>query len=448
MSNNGRLNFGVYPGSAKVITTPTAYNDGQWHMFSASLSSDGMAFYVDGRLIGRDRTVTTAQAYNGYWRIGGDSLASSWPNAPTSAYLSGTLDDVATYPTALTAAAVNDLYVKSGRPSTVPATTPGDAYGADTYNGNPTLYWRLGEAAGPVAADSSSSDNRGLYQGTPTYGQTGALTTSTDKAVGVGTGSSLRDLGVELHGAGGVHRGTVVQDRHHQRRQADRLRQLGHRAQLQRRPQPDHDERGQGPLRHPERRDPGQRRLARCPTTTTSGTTRSPPRVRTACSCTSTARWSATDPNAASSTFTGYWRAGYDTVWSGSSSNYFAGSIDEVAVYPRALSLTEIKTKFRDGGGTVANTPPVASVQPERGRAERHVQRRRFVRSGRHDHRLRVELRRRDHRHRGRAAAPVRAAGDVHRHADGDRQRRCHARRAAGRSRSATRHRRRTSPPP
>ena len=359
LTNNGRVAFGVYPKAVRVITSPTSYNNGQWHMFSASLSRDGMALYVDGRLIGRDRTVTTAQAYNGYWRLGGDSLG-SWPNAPTSNYVRANLDDIATYPTALTAAQVNDLYTKSGRASTVPASAPGDAYGAATFTGNPTLYWRLGETSGPVAADRSTSDNRGLYQGTPTFGQAGALTTSTDKAVGVGTRSSYvssasnfvapaayseelwfktsSTKGGKLIGFGSSATGLSSKvDRNLTMTTAGKVRFATLRGATQ------------VSVNSPLSYNNNKWHYAVA--------SQGPSGMRLYVD----GALVGSNSNTVSSTFTGFWRAGYDTVWSGGGTS-FAGSIDEVAVYPRALSLTEIKNKFRAGGGKVANTPAVALI--------------------------------------------------------------------------------------
>lgn len=359
LSNNGRLSFGVYPGSAKVISSATGYNDGQWHMFSASLSGEGMALYVDGRLVARDRTVVAGQSYKGYWRIGGDTLG-SWPSAGTSAYVNATMDEVATYPTALTAAQVNDHFVKSGRASTAPNQAPADAYGADVYNADPTLYWRLGESGGPVAADTARGDNRGVYQGNPTYGQAGALTTSPDKAVGVGTGSAYvtsasnfyapteysqevwfktsTTSGGKLLGFGSSATGlSTTVDRNLTMTNAGKLRfgTLNGAAQVT----------IDSPLSYNDNK--WHHAVA----------TQSPEGMRLYVDGVLVA----SNPSAVSSTFTGFWRAGYDRVWSGSTTSFFAGSLDEVAVYPRALSLAQIKNRFRAGGGTVANTPPIAS---------------------------------------------------------------------------------------
>ena len=100
MSNTGQLYFGVYPGAVKTINSAASYNNGVAHHVVATLSSAGMFLYVDGAQVASDPTTTTAQSYNGYWRVGDDNL-SGWTSAPTSNFFNGTIDDVAVYPTAL-----------------------------------------------------------------------------------------------------------------------------------------------------------------------------------------------------------------------------------------------------------------------------------------------------------------------------------------------------------
>ena len=97
LDTNGRLNFGVYTGVVETITSSAAVNDGTWHHVAASLGSGGMALYVDGGQVAARSTVTSAQAFNGAWRIGADSV---WSGA---ASFTGSIDEVAVYPTALTA---------------------------------------------------------------------------------------------------------------------------------------------------------------------------------------------------------------------------------------------------------------------------------------------------------------------------------------------------------
>ncbi|MBO9625102.1 MAG: PKD domain-containing protein [Microbacterium sp.] len=110
MLNNGRITYGVYPGSVKSITTTTSYNDNKWHHVVSTLSTSGMVLYIDGKVVAQDATVVSAQDnYNGYWRVGYDNL-SGWPSAPTSASFAGTIDEFAVYPSALSAAQVAQHY--------------------------------------------------------------------------------------------------------------------------------------------------------------------------------------------------------------------------------------------------------------------------------------------------------------------------------------------------
>jgi signal peptidase I len=106
LSNDGRLNFGVYPGlfAYDAVTSPKAYNDGAWHQVTATLSAAGMHLYVDGAQVGQNTAVTSGEYFpSGYWRIGYDTISSLWPNAPSSAYYAGSLSDVGIYSTALSA---------------------------------------------------------------------------------------------------------------------------------------------------------------------------------------------------------------------------------------------------------------------------------------------------------------------------------------------------------
>ncbi len=113
MMNDGQVVFGVYNAGVRVIESPNTYNDGQWHYMVATLGAAGMALYLDGRLIGTNAT-TAAAAYTGYWRVGGDTLPgwnlAAWHSnsqgttQPNSYYFKGTIDEVAVYPAALSAA--------------------------------------------------------------------------------------------------------------------------------------------------------------------------------------------------------------------------------------------------------------------------------------------------------------------------------------------------------
>jgi hypothetical protein len=119
MMNDGQLTFGVWTGQTNTIETPGVYNDGQWHHVVATVGPSGMTLYVDGHLIGTNSN-TSAQVFNGFWRIGGDNLngwnldpwgsSSQGMTQPGSYYFQGSIGDVAVYPTALSAAQVATHY--------------------------------------------------------------------------------------------------------------------------------------------------------------------------------------------------------------------------------------------------------------------------------------------------------------------------------------------------
>ncbi|WP_328697845.1 LamG domain-containing protein [Streptomyces sp. NBC_00342] len=109
MLNNGRLTFGTHNTGGQTVSTTGSYNDGAWHHVVATQGSGGMALYVDGKLRASNAQYTKNEAYPGYWRVGGDNLA-TWPNRPTSDFFAGQIDETAVYPTALTAAQVSAHY--------------------------------------------------------------------------------------------------------------------------------------------------------------------------------------------------------------------------------------------------------------------------------------------------------------------------------------------------
>ena len=119
MMNDGQLVFGVWTGQTQTIESPQVYNDGQWHYVVATMGSSGMALYVDGQLVGTNPT-TSAQAFNGYWRVGGDNLNgwnldpwgsnSQGTTEPYGYYFNGIIGDVAVYPYALSASQVAAHY--------------------------------------------------------------------------------------------------------------------------------------------------------------------------------------------------------------------------------------------------------------------------------------------------------------------------------------------------
>lgn len=103
VDRNGRLVFGTWSGSPQTIVTPDAVTDGRWHHVMATMSTtEGMRLYLDGALVGTNSN-TVLQSYRGYWRIGHDTIASTWPGAPSSAWFAGDLDGVGIHSRVLSA---------------------------------------------------------------------------------------------------------------------------------------------------------------------------------------------------------------------------------------------------------------------------------------------------------------------------------------------------------
>jgi Concanavalin A-like lectin/glucanases superfamily/Regulator of chromosome condensation (RCC1) repeat/Domain of unknown function (DUF5011) len=143
MDNNGYIVFGINPGSPQVISNTVPCNDGNWHQAVGTLSSStGMSLYIDGELATNQPSFNVAQNFEGWWRIGYDSL-NTWPDLPASDYFQGTIDEVQIWNTALNAAEIQtNLHI----------------FLAGTEAGL-VSYWQFNEGSGTTTADSSGNGN-------------------------------------------------------------------------------------------------------------------------------------------------------------------------------------------------------------------------------------------------------------------------------------------------
>ena len=366
MTNDGRLVFGVWVGFADTLTSTASYNDGQYHHIVGTQGPSGMALYVDGVRIARNGQ-SNSQDYEGFWRVGGDNLG-GWPNQPNSPFFAGTIDDVAVYPTALARADVVDHYVASGR-TAPPSVVPADTYGASVFNDSPINFWRLDETTGDTAADTSDSGNTGQYSGGVTKGADGALEAQGTAATFNGSDGNVSSSnnsggptnysaelwfktttndGGKLIGFGSNQTGNSgAYDKQVYMLNGGRLRFGVYNG-------------GFDTIDSP----PGQN----------DGTWHHVVATQSASGMRLFLDNNLVGQNDVSTNqgYAGYWRVGGDNLnaWPDRpSSDYFAGTIDEVAIYGGALSATQVDDHYRASGrsGPDAVDPETAITSPDDG---------------------------------------------------------------------------------
>ncbi len=361
MTNSGRIVYGVYNNGFHAVGGPTAYNDGEWHHVVATLGSGGMVLYVDAKRVGRDSGTTAGHPYSGYWRLGGDNL-NGWPDQPSSFNFQGAVDEVAIYDSALTSTQVGKHYTDSGRSLTT-GVRPADVYGGTIFDASPDFYWRMGEASGSVAEDTTANDVDGMYTGGTSLGSTGGVAGTSNTAVTLdgtnGLVSSVLGMpapngyseelwfkttttsGGKLIGFGSEQiAGSGSYDRHVYMFDDGRLRFGAYQDGLHM-------------IDTPESYNDGDWHYL----VATQGAAGMKLYVD--------GLLVGTDPQPTAVNYAGYWRVGGDTTWGGNSSNYFAGTVDEVAIYSSVLSGSDVADHFVKGGGSLPNVAPTAEFTSE-----------------------------------------------------------------------------------
>jgi len=149
LNSSGDIVFGIYNNTLgfETIQSTTAYNDGNWHMVTASVASDGMNLYVDGTLVANNVNYTAPQTNTGWWRFG-EQTVNGWPNS-VSNYFTGQIDDIDIYSRELTANEVYSLQGAEVRPVCVGGTL---SFSANTNTGN-SYSW-----SGPNGFTSTSQN--------------------------------------------------------------------------------------------------------------------------------------------------------------------------------------------------------------------------------------------------------------------------------------------------
>lgn len=198
VGNDGRVRFGVAPAvGLRVLASPTSLVDDTWHHVVGTLGGGVMRLYVDGQQVGELTNVRMAANYQGVWRVGGDNL-NGWTNRPASDYFNGTIDEVAVYPRALTAAEVA-LNHAIGSTGTVPNQPPTaaftdtvsplqvvlDASGSADVDGTIASYaWSFGDGStGTGVTATKTYATAGTYTVTLTVTDNSGATATTSRSV-------------------------------------------------------------------------------------------------------------------------------------------------------------------------------------------------------------------------------------------------------------------------
>ncbi|MCW2527231.1 MAG: hypothetical protein JWM76_2091 [Pseudonocardiales bacterium] len=226
MDGAGHLTFGVNTfgntlksasSSTATVTSSGTFNNGAWHHVVATVSSSGLALYVDGTTIGQKTNSAALWAFPGYWRIGGDNLE-YWPNTTgvqsiavgdpprNTSPIAATIDEVATYPTALSLATVQKHYADGSH--TAPAnvsptasftttvsglTVSSDASASADSDGSIASYaWTYGDnsPAGTGKTNDHTYTAAGTYTVTLTVTDNAGATGTTTRLVTVATGGT------------------------------------------------------------------------------------------------------------------------------------------------------------------------------------------------------------------------------------------------------------------
>ncbi len=357
MDNDGKLYFGVCASNSCPVTLQTSgsYNDGQWHQLVGTLSAAGLTFYVDGVRVGNRTDVTNGQGFDGYWRLGGDNLG-GWSGSSSNEYFVGSIDEVAVFPTALSRQTVQAEYVASGRAPTV-APAPTDAYGSAVYSDSPDIYWRLDDQSGPTAADTSPNVAPGVYSGGVAYNTPSPVSGSTGSAVtfdgSSGTVASSQQYANPTVYTEEAWFNTVTT-------RGGRIIGFGDQQSGN---SNNYD-------RHVYMLNNGQLAF---------GTYTGQANLATSAGSYNDGQWHhvvatqgpdgmtlyvdglpvATNAQTAAQSYNGYWRVGGDSDWGGDSP-YFAGVIDEVAVYSTELSAARVQAHYQASAARL-NQRPTAS---------------------------------------------------------------------------------------
>ncbi len=198
-TNKSMMFFGVSDGkvfsyvnarSPIPLIGTSRVDDGNWHYIAYSWDGTTGKIYVDGR-----QETSTAQSDSQSPYTAAGAIGYDLPNV---SYFSGAIDEVAIYSTALSGTRIAAHYSASGWVLPPMPVFTRSAYASAVLENRPTAYWRLSETSGTAANDASPNGKNATYSGSPTLGAAGPLIGEpSDRAVTF-NGSSQRANGPQL----------------------------------------------------------------------------------------------------------------------------------------------------------------------------------------------------------------------------------------------------------
>jgi len=172
LDNTGHAQVGTSGGNhsaSSVLSTNT------WHHFVGTYNGSTMLLYVDGVQV-----VSTSQSLS----LTGATISIASVTGSLHDTFKGSIDEVAIYNAVLTPTRVVAHY-QAGLGVV-------GAYSQLILQATPMAYYRLEEASGTIANDSSGNGYSGTLSGVSAYNQVGAITTSGDAAIQFLSGGTLR----------------------------------------------------------------------------------------------------------------------------------------------------------------------------------------------------------------------------------------------------------------
>jgi hypothetical protein len=164
IGTDDKWRFTIGTGAATTVVTGPAVTLSSWVHVVGTYNGTTATLYVNGISAGT-ASVTGSANTTRPLGIGATDAGGTW-----AGYFPGSIDEVALFASALSQSRVQAHYLL------------GRSYQDTVLDSGPVSFWRLGESSGTSAADSKGS-NTGTYTNGPTLGRAGGLAGDADTSV-------------------------------------------------------------------------------------------------------------------------------------------------------------------------------------------------------------------------------------------------------------------------